>query len=247
MIVLFSPSENKNFGGIDNKFDLANLIFPNLKEKRGEIWHLYNEFLCNASKEQLSKLFGIKNEKEVEKYLNESRQNSVMKAVLRYSGVAYDYLDYRSLDDESKEFIDKNVIIFSNLFGMVMAGDLIPFYKIKQGESFTGFKIENFYRQNFSPAIDELLKDEDILDLRAGFYDKFYTPRKKYTTVKFLKNSKSVSHFAKAYRGLFLRHIAKAKISSVSQLANLQISGIKINSIIDTKLYTQFIFDTVDF
>ena len=27
---------------------------------------------------------------------------------------------------------------------------------------------------NFSKALDEYLKDEDIIDLRAGFYEKFY-------------------------------------------------------------------------
>ncbi|MFC2490453.1 MAG: peroxide stress protein YaaA, partial [Prevotella sp.] len=45
----------------------------------------------------------------------------------------YKHLDYRSLDSAAQEFVDKNTLIFSNLFGPVLAADALPEYKLKQG------------------------------------------------------------------------------------------------------------------
>ncbi len=96
-------------------------------------------------------------------------------------------------------------MIFSNLFGVLKASDEIPDYKLKQGESFYDLKIDKFYNDNFSQELDKYLENDDILDLRAGFYEKFYVIKKPYKTLKFIKDGKVVSHFAKAYRGEILK------------------------------------------
>ena len=96
-----------------------------------------------------------------------------------------------------------------NLFGVLKAGDTgLPDYKLKQGETFSNLKIEKFYMDNFSKVLDEYLENEDIIDLRAGFYEKFYKIEKPYTTMKFIKDGKVVSHWAKAYRGIILKLLA---------------------------------------
>ena len=76
--------------------------------------------------------------------------------------------------------------------------------------------------------MEAYLQNEDILDLRAGFYDKFYKPTKEYTTLKFIKEGKVVSHWAKAYRGIVLREIAKAKIENLDDFMNLSIDNLTI-------------------
>ena len=95
-------------------------------------------------------------------------------------------------------------ILLIHLFSMLIV-KRIPDYKLKQGETFDNIKIEKFYNENFSSILDETLKDEDIIDLRAGFYEKFYKIKKPYTTMKFIKDGKVVSHWAKAYRGVILK------------------------------------------
>lgn len=42
--------------------------------------------------------------------------------------------------------------------------------------------------------------------------DKFYKITRPYTTLKFLKNRKTVSHWAKVYRGIVLRNVSKHNI-----------------------------------
>ena len=48
-----------------------------------------------------------------------------MKAIERYDGVAYDYLKYSDLNNDEKDYIDFNVIIFSNLYGPILASDKV--------------------------------------------------------------------------------------------------------------------------
>jgi cytoplasmic iron level regulating protein YaaA (DUF328/UPF0246 family) len=133
-------------------------------------------------------------------------------------------------------------LIFSNIFGVIKASDLIPDYKLKQGESFNNLKIEKFYSDNFSKAIDDYLKDEDILDLRAGFYEKFYTIKKPYKTLKFIKDGKVVSHFAKAYRGEILKIIAQNSVKTFEDFMNLELKNLKLEEIKEQKLKTEIVY-----
>ncbi|RAZ55081.1 YaaA family protein [Campylobacter hyointestinalis] len=243
MKILFSPSESKINGGELKNLDDKAFLFSNLYDKRLYALNLYNEFIKTASKDEVSKLFGLKKDFDIQKYTEDIFLKPIMKAVLRYDGVAYDYLKYRSLTQISKEFIDENVIIFSNLYGPILAKDEVVDYKLKQGENIPGFIFDKFYKDNFSLALDKYLQDEDILDLRAGFYDKFYEIKKPYLTLKFKKDSKVVSHWAKAYRGIVLRSVALNSVSTIKDFYDLNIDGLKVCSIIRKGLKSEIVFD----
>jgi len=120
--------------------------------------------------------------------------------------------------------------------------DLIPEYKLKQGEAVSDIKPEKFYHEHAAHLMEEYLKDEEILDLRAGFYDKFYKPTKSYTTLKFIKDGKVVSHWAKAYRGIVLREIAKAGIENMEDFIKLPIEGLTIHEMQTKKNKTEIIY-----
>lgn len=242
MKILFSPSETKNFGGLNKSFDNSSFIFPELYSFREEILNKYNNFIKTASKAQLEKLFGTKKDEIINSYKKDIFQSPIMKAILRYEGVAYDYLEYKGLDKNEQKYIDENVLIFSNLFGVLKASDEIPDYKLKQGETFENLKIEKFYCDNFSSKLDEFLKDEDVIDLRAGFYEKFYQIKKPYTTMKFIKEGKVVSHWAKAYRGIILRLLAQNNIQNIDELMNMEIDNLSIEEIKKQKLKTEIIY-----
>ena len=246
MKILFSPSETKIAGGEKTSFDKNSFIFPELYEKRMEIVKQYNEFILNAPKEELIKLFGTKKEDVLEQYSKDIFKTSTMKVIQRYDGVAFDYLEYSKLVKNEQDYIDENVIIFSNLFGALKAGDVgLPDYKLKQGETFNGLKIEKFYNDNFSKALDEYLKEEDIIDLRAGFYEKFYKIEKPYTTMKFIKDGKVVSHWAKAYRGIILKLLAQNNIKTIDELMNMQIENLKIEEIKKQKSKTEIVYSII--
>ncbi len=242
MKILLAPSETKTEGGEDC-LNLDNLLFKELKDTRLKLINSYQDIIISSTTQELKNFLGIKKESEIEKYIVNLLKEPTKKAIQRYSGVAFDYLNYNSLNDIEQKYIDENVILFSNLFGVLRANDKIPNYKLKQGTTLNGIKTDKVYNSLLKDLLDEYLKDEDILDIRAGYYDKFYKPNRKYTTLKFLKNGKVVSHWAKAYRGLIVNICAKNGISSINELIRLEIPQLQILEIIETKRKQEIIYE----
>jgi cytoplasmic iron level regulating protein YaaA (DUF328/UPF0246 family) len=242
MKILFAPSETKIEGGtylpiIANHFTLYH-------DSKALVIESYHNYLQTASIEALRKLFGIKKEEEIKKFQAiDIYHDKTMPAIARYSGVAYDYLDYPTLDAKFQSFLDENLIIFSNLFGPIKASELIPNYKLKQGEKLGDFAIEKYYKQETSKFLDSYFEDELIIDLRAGFYDKFYIPKKPYITMKFIKNGKVVSHWAKAYRGKIVRALAKTQPQSLEEFNEIIFKNLTIKEILTKGARQEYIFD----
>ncbi|MDD2781292.1 YaaA family protein [Sulfuricurvum sp.] len=245
MIILFSPSEGKREGGTFPALTQQSLIFPELYSKRFEVLRQYELLIQNGSDEDLYELFGIKDPQIYSRYRKSLTSTATMKAIERYDGVAYDYLDYFHLSLEAKTYIDTHTILFSNLFGPLKASDLIPDYKLKQGSSIGEFIPDKHYKKHFSAALDAIIADNEVLDLRAGYYDKFYIPIKPIVTLKFLKNGKVVSHWAKAYRGIILREVASNQIHSIDELLGLNIKGLIVEEILQSKKKKEVIYSIV--
>lgn len=239
--ILFSPSEGKNSGGNETKKDLLGAV-----DARDEILNTYNEIVLSKDEEQIKNLFGIKKFSDCEPYINDIHNAELMSAIQRYQGVAYDYLKYDSLDSKAQEYLKENTIIFSNLYGPLLGGDTIANYKVKQGNNIGKISPDKFYKDRFTYQLDLYLAQDEILDLRAGYYDKFYKVTKPYTTLKFLKNGKSVSHWAKAYRGTVLRELAKHTINSMEEFMSLEIKGLNVQEIKVTKNKTEIIYNITD-
>ena len=241
LYILFSPSEGKNFGGGDAPMELLGG-----KDSREEILQAYNDIVLGNDEDTIKKLFGFKKFEECKPYIADIFNAPTLKAVQRYSGVAYDYLKYDELETEAQNYVDAHTIIFSNLFGPIKANDPIPIYKVKQGNAIGKIKPENYYKERFSYQLDLLLGNAEILDLRAGYYEKFYKTSRPYTTLKFLKNGKTVSHWAKAYRGIVLREMAKAKVETLQALQKLELPSLVCEEIKQTKNKTEIIYSIIE-
>ncbi|NPA55222.1 MAG: YaaA family protein [Epsilonproteobacteria bacterium] len=239
MKILFSPSEGKTSLGIHPPINKNSFIFPELFDKRQFILDKYNKYIFSLSDTELNEYFGIKNGVDFRVNIFDEK---TCKAILRYSGVAYDYLQYDTLEAQAQKYIDQNTIIFSNLFGPIKADDLLPIYRMKQGRNIPDVEIDKYYKTHFKNKLDEYLQDELVVDLRAGHYDKFYKPIR-FITMKFLKNNKIVSHWAKAYRGMVLKEIATNNISTKEELLNLKIPNLSIKEIQQTRNKTTIIYD----
>ncbi len=246
MKILFSPAESKKSGGVDGEINRDSFLFPELFAYTKEALDRYNSFINSATDEELSKLFGIKEPSKFAKYRVNIYDLPLMKAIERYDGVAYDYLEYASLQAEEQKYIDENVLIFSNLFGVVRANEALPEYKMKQGEKIDGFAPEDFYKKHFTKALDAFLSDAPFLDLRAGFYDKFYKSTTPYVTLKFLKNGKVVSHWAKAYRGSVLRELAKNRVETMDAFMKMQIQNLQVKEILKKGIHTEIVYEIME-
>jgi len=222
MKILLAPSERKTKGGDFPPINKHSFIFPEIYEKRVEVIKKYDEFLKTTN--------------DIKNFGNDKTSifsRPTKKAVLRYSGVAFEHLDYSSLDEEAQKYIDKNVLIFSNLFGVISAKDLIPEYTLKQGAK-PGFDIYKAHKEIYTSILDEINKNEIFIDLRAKFYEKIYRP-KNSITFTFIKNNKIVSHFAKAYRGKLTRFIAINRPKNINELLKIEFPDIKIIEIQEKK------------
>lgn len=238
LYTLFSPSEGKLAGGAkENNQDILFGYAP-----RTDILNTYNTLVNSGDMEMLRDLFGIKKESEILPYIEELFNAPQMPAIERYSGVAFGYLEYSSLDAAAQAYLKEQVIIFSNLYGPILGGDMIANYKVKQGNDIGTIAPDKFYNERFSYQLDLQLMGHEILDLRAGYYDKFYKPSQKFTTLKFLKEGKTVSHWAKAYRGLVLRELAKKRINTLEDFMAMEIETLKVEEIKQAKNKTEIVY-----
>ena len=119
----------------------------------------------------------------------------------------------------------------------------MPDYKLKQNEKIGNFQLEKFYNEKFTNKLNEFLEDEEIIDLRAGFYEKFYKIEKPYFTMKFMKDGKVVSHWAKAYRGIILNLMAKNNIQNIKDLMNMEVENLSIEEIKKQKTKTEIVYN----
>lgn len=236
--ILFSPSEGKNPGGTEVKKDLLGAT-----NARDEILKAYNEIVLSGDEDAIKNLFGIKKFSDCTPYIVDIFNSELMCAIERYQGVAYDYLEFNSLNKDAQTYLKNNTIIFSNLYGPILGGDTIANYKVKQGNYIGDIAPDKFYKDRFSYQLDLYLQNDEILDLRAGYYDKFYKITKPYTTLKFLKNGKTVSHWAKAYRGIILRELARNNISSIEEFKKLEIDNINLQEIKVVNNKTEIIYN----
>lgn len=239
--ILFSPAEGKKSGG--------NLNFKELlgaNDARDEILNEYNNIIKTKNEELIKTLFGFKKFEDCKPYICDIFDTDYMYAIERYNGVAYDYLKYETLHVDTQEYIKQNTIIFSNLYGPILGGDTIANYKVKQGNDIGEFIPDKFYKDRFSYQLDLYLADSDIVDLRAGYYDKFYKVTKPYTTMKFLKGAKTVSHWAKAYRGLVLKAVAENEIQSMEEFMALEIDNLQVKEIKVIKNKTEIVYNIID-
>ncbi len=247
MKVLFSPSETKTSRLYAPPIGENSFVFPHLYPKRSEVLHRYTSLLESTSSEDLQKLFGIKDSENLRNRLTQTPSDRLTcKAIERYDGIAYDYLSYATLDEQVQAWLGENVMIFSNLFGPILAHDFIPEYKLQQGETLGGFKPESFYKAYFSDALTSWIGDDTVLDLRAGFYEKFYTLNKPYITMKFLKKGKVISHFAKAYRGIVLRHVARVQPKDEADFSTIPFEGLRIVEIHQSRLKREYVCEIID-
>lgn len=241
LFTLFSPAEGKLTGGLaqpmhDLLFDLSS---------RDKILHEYSMIVTSGDTTEIATLFGIKKASDIKPYITDLRTAPVMPAIERYNGVAYEYLDYKGLTDKEQDYLKRQTIIFSNLYGPLMGGDLIANYKVKQGNHVGSIAPDKFYKEAFTSQLDALLQEHDILDLRAAHYDKFYKVTRSYTTLKFIKNGRVVSHWAKAYRGIVLRYLAQNDITSLDAFMAMDIEGLTVKEIKRIKAKTEVVFDIV--
>ncbi|MDP6570723.1 MAG: YaaA family protein [Candidatus Marinimicrobia bacterium] len=221
MKILVPPSEGKA------KVKPTKTIFSTTKFRFEREVNQVVRLLELIDDEDLRSVYGTSPEKAMGFHLqNQDIFNSpCAPAIERYTGVVYEHIDWKTLSEKAKNFMEKHVFIFSGLFGLLTPKTPIPDYKLKMNVL--------SLQHHWNPILSDVLHEEEvIIDLLPQVHRKAYTPNKKNVIqVDFLiinKGKKSAAgHFGKAVKGEFIRYMAENNITKVDEFGGFEFDGFK--------------------
>lgn len=220
MKILIPPSEGKaKVRALDTLFRDTNFEFAKYTQQIVDL-------LCLIENEDLTSVYGTTQDKAIMFHRqNQDVFNSkCVPAIERYTGVVYNHIDWSTLSAKAKNYMKKNILIFSGLFGLLRPDTLIPDYKLKMNVLSLQY--------HWSPIISEELEKEDlIIDLLPQVHRKAYNKGDNVITIDFQvvkKGKKSAAgHFGKAVKGQLIRYIAENQITNIDDFSGFEYSGFK--------------------
>ena len=219
MKILIPPSEGKTkLKSTGSIFSETNFRF---EREVGQIVRLL-ELIDN---EDLKSIYGTSQEKaELFHRQNEDIFKSrCAPAIERYTGVVYEHLNWMSLSEKAKNYMEQHVLIFSGLFGMTTPLTLIPNYKLKMNV----LSLQYHWNHTLTKALD---KEDMVFDLLPQVYRKAYTPNKdNVIKVEFIVENKgkktSAGHYGKAVKGKFIKFLADNSVKKINDFKNFEYDG----------------------
>jgi cytoplasmic iron level regulating protein YaaA (DUF328/UPF0246 family) len=138
-----------------------------------------------------------------------------------YSGVLYEALGATGLAPDARAWLDRSVVVFSGLWGVVRLDDRIPAYRCSVGVTLPApvGGLTAYWKKVLTPKLTPRVVDGPVLDLRSGAYAAMWTPAGTDTAglrvlhervVGGVTSRSVVSHFNKATKGRLVRALAEA-------------------------------------
>ena len=218
MLILIPPSEGKaKVKSSDVTFAETNFKFEREVNQIVRLLSLLNE-------EDLRSIYGTSQEKSdiFHRQNQDIFKSHCAKAIERYTGVVYEYIDFKSLDKNAQNYMEKHVRIFSGLFGLLTPNTLIPNYKLKMNVLSLQY--------HWTPILTKELEKEDIIfDLLPQVHRKAYKPSKNVIKIDFsvIKKGKKTAagHFGKAVKGKFIRYLAQNNVKDQDGIKGFEYDG----------------------
>ena len=105
------------------------------------------------------------------------RTAPTMPALDRYAGVVYDGLFLQPLSAGARAVADRELLIFSGLFGVLRGGDPVPAYRVPAKASLPGLGVlATFWRPRLDALLPALLDRGPLIDLRSSDYAAMWQP-----------------------------------------------------------------------
>ena len=222
MLILTPPSEGKSIKNTVNiQFSETNFVFA---KQVKEILIL----LKSLNENKIVSTYGtnLEKAKDLHKINLKVFDNKCSMAIERYTGVVFSNLDWKSLDNNEKAYLNKNLRIFSGMFGLLKPNDLIPNYKLKMNV----LALTNFWKIHIS---NQLNKEDLILDLLPAVHRKAFNLKQNVFKINFLinKDGKLIqsAHAGKVVKGKFIRFLAQHNIQDFEELKKFSFDGYKWN------------------
>ncbi|MFM7067873.1 MAG: YaaA family protein [Actinomycetes bacterium] len=216
-MILIPPSEGKAPGGTGAPWQSGVMGVDLDSRREGVLDALVRSTRWRADRR--AKLLGVKGVAlEAATAANASiRDAPTLPAMERYTGVLYEALDVGSLRARDRARLDRNVLIFSGLWGLVAPTDPIPDYKLKMGATLPGVgRLASFWAGPISEHLAAVASTATVWNLLPNEHDAAWRPPDgvQQFRVKFLNRTNdgslvAVSHWNKLLKGALVRWIVE--------------------------------------
>tara|TARA_B100000902_G_C27296577_1_gene910323 strand:- start:695 stop:1453 length:759 start_codon:yes stop_codon:yes gene_type:complete len=224
MIIILPPSETKISGGMPgSSLRLSDLSFSSQTPARHELIDQLIELVADEQSALRALKLGPRGRSDVDRN-REILQAPVMPALHRYTGVLFDSLSMSTLSQDARSWLLERVAIFSALFGLIRASDLIPAYRLSFDTVLAGGSIKSQWNSVSVNLWSEV--PDFVIDLRSEGYRKLSpVPPGKGVTISLVKQKKdgtrkNLGHFNKAVKGQLVRKFSDSRptLNSTSDL-----------------------------
>lgn len=219
MLILLPPSEGKTPPATGQPLEIESLALPGLNPTRERLLRTLMT-VCQGNRTRAMKRLGL-GPTQADAVERNARllDEPTSRADEVYTGVLYAAWDPPTLSDPARKRSDERVAIVSGLFGLVRPGDRIPAYRLSSTASLPRLgTVAGVWRARLGPALDELVDDGLLVDLRSGTYVNLHKPTgdlaARTATIRVLHEyggtRKVVSHFNKATKGRLVRGLLES-------------------------------------
>lgn len=223
MIFLISPSKTMNIKALDHTKPSRVLTSARtVSSLRNALQKLDQETLKNLYKTS---------DKVVELAQSLNRDKRVASSMALFEGLVFKNIEYATLLDKERAFIDDHLLILSALYGVVSPAQLITPYRLDLNNSLEG-AIENLTEVWRKRVTDYLIHNEEkcVINLASEEYTKLIDisrlrKKKCFINIEFLEQRDdklvTVATYAKMARGKYMRAVAKVKPVDREALKNI--------------------------
>lgn len=171
MRILLPPSEAKSHGGRGLPLGRRRRRHP-IDDSR-ELVHQALAALLAGDRLEASRCLLLPDSVAREALADNQRIRTAptMPALHRYAGTVYDGLFLQPLSAGARAVAEKELLIFSGLFGVLSGGDPIPAYRVPGKAWLPGLGVlSTFWRPRLEELMPALLDRGPVIDLRSGDY-----------------------------------------------------------------------------
>lgn len=233
MLILLPPSEGKAPTDTGQLFDVDALSLPQLTPTRRRTLAALAKLSAGRESRALSVL-GLTPRQTEELERNRALLDArAVPASKVYTGVLFAALDYPTLPVAARRRADRQLLVFSGLWGAVHFDDLIPAYRLSGDVSLPRFgTVASVWRKPLAKVLPGEAASGVVLDLRSGTYAKMWAPEPELadqTVVARVLQQRPdgsravVSHHNKATKGRLVRALVSQRSTpnTIEALATL--------------------------
>lgn len=220
MRVLLPPSETKREGTSSVLLAHEGLCAPSLRADRERVSKALSRF-CTKVTPGVRAAIGTSINQDAELARNvELLSAPTSPAREIYAGVLFDAIGLESCTPSVLKRLEAIAFVQSALFGVVGFGDSIPAYRCSADSVLPRLgRLGTYWRPRLSTAMNELVGDELVVDLRSGSYSSMWAPsphqRTRTVSIRVMQERNgrriAVSHFNKATKGKIVRILAEQR------------------------------------